>query len=297
MRGTKRVRNETVALKPIGRFLVSDAAIVKKKSSCENIDGAAYDFDSSEIGNGTPGNPYYLPLRKIRNHNGCFHCPSSYCKCLHFEELLSQAYERLPMKRITEVAGSRHLCAKSLLPTFITRAIRLMKITSSDVFYDLGCGNGSVLFQVACQTGTKCVGIEISQHNANVAREAWPIFRSLYETHNGKTTGSVEIIVGDIGDILSSSSFLKNNNGNVAILLSNLLFPKSLTHYISERLRDAPSGTRVLCFDDLYPHGRSVASIRDPEAFELFEMKDYKWQEMSVEWCATEGNFYIHWHR
>ncbi|CCW72247.1 unnamed protein product [Phytomonas sp. Hart1] len=297
MRHTKRARTEAVTPKPIGRFLVSDAAIVKKNAKWESIVGAAYHTDDSEIGNGTPGNPYRLPLRKNQNRNGCYHCLGSYCKCLYFESLLSQVYEQLPMKRVTEVAGSRHLCAKSLLPTFIARAIRLMKITSSDIFYDLGCGNGSVLFQVACQTGAKCIGIEISQHNAKIAQEAWPIFRSLYETHNGKTMGSVEIIVGDIAEILSNPGFLKCNNGNVAILLSNLLFPKPLTHYTSERLRDALPGTRVLCFDDLYPHGRSVASIRDPGAFALFEMKDYKWQEMSVEWCASEGDFYIHWHR
>ncbi|PWV17925.1 Histone-lysine N-methyltransferase, H3 lysine-76 specific [Trypanosoma cruzi] len=247
-----------------------------------------------EEGNGTPHYPFRLPLRNEPNENGCYHCLTKRCFCVLFDRMLNHVYSNLYCKRITEVAGSRHLCAKSLLPTFVSRMVRLMEVKSEDTFYDLGCGNGSVLFQVAFLTGARCVGIEISEHNANVAKTAWESLKPQLESISGRKMPDLKIIAADMTRVLAEKTMFNEEGGKTAILLSNLLFPKSLTHYLSERLRRVPSGTRILCFDDLYPHSRSVAAIRDPEAFEIFSMMDYRWQERSVEWCSMDGPFYIH---
>ncbi|CBH13206.1 hypothetical protein, conserved [Trypanosoma brucei gambiense DAL972] len=247
-----------------------------------------------ELGAGTPHEPYNLPLRGNPNKSGCHHCLADQCHCVFFERLLDATFRRLDIKRITEVSGSRHLCAKSLLPTFVSRMVRLMEITSEDTFYDLGCGNGSILFQVAFLTGARCVGIEISEHNAKVAKKAWEVIRPELEGSSGRSMPEVNIITSDMTKILADERLFESERGKTVILLSNLLFPKSLTHYLSERFRRVPSGTRILCFDDLYPHSRSVAAIRDPEAFRLFAMTDYRWQECSVEWCTRDGPFFIH---
>ena len=65
--------------------------------------------------------------------------------------------------------------------------------------------------------------------------------------------------------------------------------PRAVTHFMSERFRRLPIGTRIACFDDLYPHGRAVNRTRDPEAFELFDMTDFVWPAHSVEWTRTAG--------
>ncbi|ESL08059.1 hypothetical protein TRSC58_04246 [Trypanosoma rangeli SC58] len=249
---------------------------------------------SGEQGSGTPHDPFRLPLQHEPNESGCHHCITKRCFCVVLDRVLNGVYSNLSCKRITEVAGSRHLCAKSLLPTFVSRMIRLMEITSDDTFYDLGCGNGSVLFQVAFLTGARCVGIEISEHNASVAKAAWERLKPQLESISGRTMPDVKIVDVDMTKVLADKTMFNEERGRTAILLSNLLFPKSLTHYLSERLRHVPRGTRILCFDDLYPHSRSVAAIRDPEAFEFFSMTDYRWQERSVEWCSMDGPFYIH---
>lgn len=247
-------------------------------------------------GSGKPGDPFRLSLRAEPNTSGCFHCPTSSCHCVKITNLLEDVFRNATKKRITEVAGHRDLCAKSLLPPFVSRLIRLMNISREDTFYDLGCGNGSILFQVACLTGAKCVGVEISNHNAELAREGYEVLR-LKMKAAGLPEPNVTIITGDIGEFLSDMDKFDKEQGKTAILISNLLFPKSLTHFMSEKFRKLPRGCRIACFDDLYPHGRSIAAIRDPEAFELFDMKDYMWQEFSVEWCWMEGPFYIHWRK
>lgn len=289
----KRARLITKARTPISRFLVSDAALVKAAKDTSSTD-AAHAITLKELGNGTPHDPFRLPLRTAPNSSGCYHCLSEQCHCVLFEKLLAGTYEKVSKKRVVEVCGARQLCAKSLLTPFVARLIRLLNITENDTFYDIGCGNGSILFQVACLTGAKCVGIEISEHNAEVAREAWQLLCSDLEQRFCRTMPVVDIITGDVAQILANSAFFDKEGGQTAILMSNLLFPKPLTHFLSERLRATPVGTRIMCFDDLYPHSRSIAPIRDPEAFQLFSMKDYLWQEMSVEWCSMEGTFYIH---
>lgn len=282
----KRTHASTKLKPPVKRRKVS------KKASCVAVCSQINDPEKG-TGSGRPGDPYRLPLRKEPNLSGCLHCPTLTCPCQQMESLLAEVFNKATKKRVTEVAGYRHLCAKSLLPPFVTRLIRILNIRKEDTFYDLGCGNGSILFQVACITGAKCIGVEISKHNAELAIEASSILKSEVKRFQ-LPDPEITIICGDIGEFLSNHPQFEEQKGKTVILISNLLFPKSLTHFMSERFRSLPSGTRIICFDDLYPHGRSVAAIRDPEAFRLFEMTDYLWQEYSVEWCWMEGSFYVH---
>ena len=101
----------------------------------------------------------------------------------------------------------------------------------------------------------------------------------------------VTIITGDIGELCAAADFF---DPRPVIWTANLLMPKMTTCLMAERFRSLPKGSMIFCLDDLYPHSRSVAASRDPEAFELFTMEDYVWQEMSVEWCAYEGIFYCY---
>ncbi|CAD2222179.1 histone-lysine N-methyltransferase [Angomonas deanei] len=277
--------------KPVSKFLSLGGDVSKARKS--TITHFEQDETRTEEGDGTFASPFTLPLASVPNKSDCYHCIEPTCQCKFISETLKNIYDELAIKRQTEICGARALCAKSLLPEFVSRMIRLMNISSEDTFYDFGCGNGSILLQVAYLTGAKCVGIEISEHNAKVAREACTKFNDMMEK-DGVKPPSIEIIAADLTKIISQEDFFSKTGGKTVILMSNLLFPNSLTQYISERMRAAAPGTRILCFNDLYPHSRSVAKARDPEAFELFSMKDYEWQELSVEWCPMKGPFYIH---
>lgn len=290
----RKARLDHGSKRTISRFLVSEAAIGKLVKGISVGTDAAHSVTPRELGSGLPYDPIHLPLRRTPNGSGCYHCATEECCCVAFEKILSSTYAAMSKKRVVEVSGARQLCAKSLLTPFVTRLVRLMNITKNDTFYDFGCGNGSVLFQVAFMTGAKCVGVEISEHNADVAREAWQLLRQVLEKKYDRPMPRMEIITADLAELLSTPTYFDEEEGQTAILISNLLFPKPLTHFLSERLRSTHVGTRILCFDDLYPHARSVATYRDPGAFELFDMKDYLWQEMSVEWCSMEGRFFIH---
>jgi len=53
--------------------------------------------------------------------------------------------------------------------SFISELIAQVKLTSQDVFYDLGSGVGNVVIQVAAQTGCRAVGVEIREDLQKIA--------------------------------------------------------------------------------------------------------------------------------
>lgn len=243
-----------------------------------------------ELGDGSPRDPLRLPLRTVPNKSDCIYCIEERCDCGWFTAELDKCYAALTLKRETERAKRRELCAKSVLPPFVARMIRIARISAGDTFYDLGCGNGSVLFEVAALTGARCVGVEINPHNAQLAREAWVRMRPILEKRYARKL-EVEVVCADFCELLRDSSFFAPSS---VIWAANLLLPRPVNHFLSERFRTVPRGTRILCFEDLYPHSRSLSRIRDPDAFEKFSFRDYQWQPGTVEWCSMSGTFYAY---
>ncbi|CCW67247.1 unnamed protein product [Phytomonas sp. Hart1] len=139
-------------------------------------------------------------------------------------------------------------------------------------------------------TGMRCVGVEINPGNVQVARDAWAALRPKLERRCGRPL-EVEIRCADLCELLKGDELMRSP---CVIWAANLLLPRATNHYLSEHLRSCAVGTRIFCFEDLYPHNRLVARVRDPDAFERFEMRDFVWQPMSVEWCDLEGNFYLY---
>lgn len=71
----------------------------------------------------------------------------------------------------------------------IDHALRLLKLSDTDVLVDFGCGDARVLIQAANQYGCRCIGVEIDPELAAKARKA---IRKEY------LTDQVRIITGDV---------------------------------------------------------------------------------------------------
>lgn len=241
-------------------------------------------------GTGEPSTPFYFPTQETPNETDCYFCESQKCPCALFETLNPEIFSEISLKRIVSTE-KRMMCAKSIMPAFVSNLARILDIKSTDTFYDLGCGNGSVLFQIAYMTGAKCVGVELSPHNAQVAREAWSSMKPRLEKESGREMPEVEIITGDLTDTIMASNFCSQNT---VVWTANLLMPKMVTQLMAERFRHLPSGARIACFDDMYPHSRRVTRVRDPQAFELFKMTDYRWTSGTVEWTMFEGPYFVY---
>lgn len=250
-------------------------------------------YTVAEEGEGTYFDPHKVTLRDKPNLSACIYCPVAKCCCRLFESLLEETFESLQSKIVLEVAGQKHMCAKSILPVFVSRLAAILDIKQGDTFFDLGSGNGSVLFQIAFMTGVPCVGVELSAHNAQVSREAWKLLKPKLELLSGRHMPEVTIVTGDLckylsGTLLNPDGSQFTPSANTKIWASSKLMPQEVLHYMGTYfIAKLPIGAQVVSLADLYPHGRTIARVLHPDWFELMHMTDYEWTLGSVEWTAA----------
>ena len=249
------------------------------------------------IGAGGLSDPIRILNRDVPNASNCIHCPIGVeeCDCAEMQDIIWAHLEKVNM---TRVSGHKDLNAKSILPPFVARLIRLLGITRKDCFWDLGCGNGSVVMQVACQTGATAVGVEIQAANIDIANAVWPSVKAEWERrHPTRKAGAVHFVACDMFPVLTGS--VDGTNGipmPTTAWAANLLFPPMLNHTLSEALLEQPALRAVASLKDIYPHHSTVYKKRNPRPFEKFPvMLGHEWQEGAVEWSPTEvQNFYTY---
>eukprot|EP00760_Papus_ankaliazontas_P023134 PhM_4_TR1946/c1_g1_i1/m.91894 len=236
------------------------------------------------FGAGTEADPIRLPLRDEPNASGCLHCPIGVesCDCVETGTLVWSAIRAAGIER---VSGHRQNNAKSIMPVFVSRVARLLGVTKSDVFWDLGCGNGSVVMQVAMQTGATCVGVELQPENIVLAEAVWPIVRKAWnKLHPERPAGKCIFIAEDMFVTLKR----RDVPTPTTLWAANLLFPAAVNYRLSEVLLSLPKLRTASVMSELWPHSRPLARKRNPVPYETFEMVDYESQPGGVEWSETE---------
>eukprot|EP00759_Apiculatamorpha_spiralis_P017910 PhF_6_TR23981/c0_g1_i2/m.33582 len=260
-------------------------------------------------GTGTLQDPICIPLRDSPNSCGCMHCPLGVesCQCIEMFDIIWTAIAKVSAVH-PRVCGHREKNSKSILPVFVSRLIRLFGLgldgekNKDDVFWDLGCGNGSVVMQVALQSGCRCVGVEYIPENITLAEAAWPLVKKEYlKRYPTATVGDVTFIAADMfptmEEVISNQAkktTKKSTSQEVlpaptVVWVANLLMEPLTNQRIANTLLQFPSLRGVAAFKDLYPHTRSTYKRRHPEAYEKFdEMIDHRFQEGSVEWSEID---------
>ena len=282
---------------------VKPSAVVKPSTPSKALDfspigrmgrGSRVEIDIPGVlvGTGKRSNPLRIPLRESPNGSACYHCPMGIevCDCVEMKELI---WRHLKGTGKSRVSGLRILNAKSILPNFVSRLIRLLKVSSSDVFWDLGSGHGSVVMQVALQTGADAIGVEIQRPNVELAEVAWPKIRAEWvKRYPDRKVGNVTFLAEDMIAVLRRSISPKDKTAPkapTAVWAANLLFGSMLNYRMSEVLPQVPSLRGVATMTDVYPHERMLARLRNPVPYNRFPvMRNHLWQPGSVEWSETE---------
>ena len=159
--------------------------------------------------------------------------------------------------------------------------VETLSVTSSDVFWDLGCGVGKAVVQVALETDVAhSRGVELSVSRVEYGQEA---LRTLCSTPTrnrpveeqdciDKIEGRVTLLSGDI----SETDFSDGTH----IYAGSLLFPDALMEDIADKLMD--TGSKVKTFSTLRRFPDAVES-KYKRRFKLWKTIDISvsWQEMT----------------
>jgi SAM-dependent methyltransferase len=111
----------------------------------------------------------------------------------------------------------------------VTGMLELAKVTSSDVVYDLGCGDGKIVIAAALKYGARGVGIDIDPERIKEASQ---------NAQNAGVADKVRFILGDIFD--------PNVQFSDATVVTLFLLPR-LNLQLRPRLwKELKPGTRVV---------------------------------------------------
>lgn len=105
--------------------------------------------------------PYFLSATPSRqNGNNIHRVPTHTEEALGLSKCVRMEAAKDEKKRSTRLLAPFNPTCDQAAQVVITK---LFELQSTDVLFDIGCGDGRLLIQAAAQTGARCVGIEIDQ--------------------------------------------------------------------------------------------------------------------------------------
>lgn len=117
----------------------------------------------------------------------------------------------------------------------------LLDLKESDVFYDLGCGTGKIVMQVALQTRCKASkGIEIMFDRIEEGLKAFQRLEERYDEKLGRNR--MTIVQGDISDPPACA----NLQDATVLFINNVCFGPALMHIVTDILTNYPNIHRVV---------------------------------------------------
>jgi len=114
-------------------------------------------------------------------------------------EAVRTIFHSISVSDVHQKSGKAELNVGEISPEAVTELIRVSRISSSDIFVDIGSGVGNVIAQVALESTAKAsIGIEIRAQLTNVSRRQIEHYSSLYPRLRTIQIHAQDIITSDL---------------------------------------------------------------------------------------------------
>ncbi|KAI0014211.1 histone H3-K79 methyltransferase [Xylariaceae sp. FL0662B] len=220
-----------------------------------------------------------------RNLDQIHHLPPSLVSFI-----LTQVYDRTVAPKVEMLSkyemGSDNVYGELLHP-FITKfLVEQTKMTSDQVFIDLGSGVGNVVLQAALEIGCRSYGCEMMENACNLAEAQEKEFRSRCLLW-GVSPGRVHL---ERGDFRTNTKILEKLKEADVVLVNNKAFTSGLNDALINMFLDLKKGCKIISLKS-FVHDNKTA-INDV-ATSIFDVQHYRYHENWVSWAASEGDYYI----
>lgn len=183
-------------------------------------------------------------------------------------------------------------CVKEALPAFVSFLVQQADLRATDVFWDLGCGIGNVVGQVAVQVGCPCHGVELQPENFEVATRLWESVCAALD-RAGASHGSATFLNCCMTTVADRITDSVADGAKVLVWLNNLLLPEAVNLNVLDMLADRlPAGARVATTRPLFPHTRGAKRGFKRYA-DVFSISQATYPADFVEWGAS-GTVYFY---
>ncbi|KAJ1335868.1 [histone H3]-lysine79 N-trimethyltransferase [Microdochium nivale] len=204
--------------------------------------------------------------------------------------ILTQVYDRTVAPKVDILKkytmGSDNVYGE-LMHDFIHRIlVEQAKMTSDQVFVDLGSGVGNVVLQAALEVGCNSYGFEMMENACDLAEEQEREFRNRCLLW-GIAPGRVSLERGDFTKTDKVSQVLKKAD---VVLVNNKAFTSTLNDHLVSMFLDLKPGCKIISLKN-FVHDNKAAT--NSVANNILEVEQFRYHEGWVSWGASGGDYFV----
>ncbi|OTA00087.1 hypothetical protein A9Z42_0039010 [Trichoderma parareesei] len=206
--------------------------------------------------------------------------------------ILDQVYDRTVAPKVELLSkyenGTDYVYGELLHPFITKLLVEQTKMTSDQVFVDLGSGVGNVVLQAALEIGCESWGCEMMENACNLAEAQEKEFHARCLLW-GLEPGEVHLERGDFRKNSSIHDALKRAD---VVLVNNKAFTSQLNDDLIRMFLDLKSGCKIISLKSFVADSKSSHNINDVGST-ILEVEECTYPEGYVSWTNAGGQYYI----
>ncbi|XP_072390430.1 histone-lysine N-methyltransferase, H3 lysine-79 specific-like [Diabrotica undecimpunctata] len=172
----------------------------------------------------------------------------------------------------------------------VCQMIDHIKISSDDVFIDLGSGVGQVVLQMAAATSCKlCIGIECADVPSLYAESMSKNFRTWMRWY-GKKYGEYKLIKGDF----LAEEYRENISQSSIVFVNNFAFGPALDHQLKERFADLRDGVKIVSSKNFCSLNFRISDRNLSDIGTIMHVSEMPPLKGSVSWTGRPFSYFLH---
>lgn len=207
--------------------------------------------------------------------------------------ILSQVYDRTVAPKVELLRkyenGSDNVYGELLHPFITDILVDRLKMTSSQVFVDLGSGVGNVVLQAALEIGCESWGCEMMENACNLAVEQKKEFAERCRLW-GIAPGQVHLERGDFRLNAPIQAVLKRAD---VVLVNNQAFTSQLNDDLVRMFLDFKSGCKIVSLKSFVHDHKSASHNINDVGSAILDVEVLTYPEGFVSWTGAAGRFCI----
>ncbi|OAA67063.1 histone methylation protein [Niveomyces insectorum RCEF 264] len=207
--------------------------------------------------------------------------------------ILDQVYDRTVAPKVELLRkyenGTDNVYGELLHPFVTDILVERLKMTSGQVFVDLGSGVGNVVLQAALEVGCESWGCEMMENACNLAEEQKKEFAARCRLW-GISPGEVHLERGDFRSNAPVQRVLKRAD---VVLVNNQAFTSQLNDDLVRMFLDFKPGCKIVSLKSFVHDHKSASHNINDVGSTILDVETLRYPEGYVSWTGAAGSFCI----
>lgn len=222
-----------------------------------------------------------------QNLDDMHHIPFEMVQCI-----LRQVYDRAVSPKVDILKqyqnGTDNVYGE-LLSEFVSKLLKETRMTSDQVFVDLGSGVGNVVLQAALEIGCESWGCEMMENACKLAELQEKEFAARNRLW-GIKAGAVHL---ERGDFLENRAIQEAMCRADVILVNNQAFTPQLNRRLIDLFLDVKDGCKIVSLKSFVPDDHKITWRNADDPVNVLDVVKGEYFANSVSWTDVSGSYFI----